>query len=219
MSADEKTEERDVEASPDLEPSDGVEIDETAADADEAQSDDDTTERDLMSWIGGKVARRRHVKLVPLVLVLLLLVSGALAAWLYVKQYRPDEQTDNAAAQSAVNAARDGVVAILSYKPDTLNQDFAAAKSHLTGDFLNYYDQFTQQIVTPAAREKALTTTAQVVGAAASELQPNSAVVLLFVNQATVSKERPDPAMASSTVLVSLTKVHGTWLISKFQPI
>ena len=219
MSADEKTEERDVEASPDLEPSDGVEIDETAADADEAQSDDDTTERDLMSWIGGKVARRRHVKLVPLVLVLLLLVSGALAAWLYVKQYRPDEQTDNTAAQSAVNAARDGVVAILSYKPDTLNQDFAAAKSHLTGDFLNYYDQFTQQIVTPAAREKALTTTAQVVGAAASELQPNSAVVLLFVNQATVSKERPDPAMASSTVLVSLTKVHGTWLISKFQPI
>ena len=219
MSADEKTEERDVEASPDLEPSDGVEIDETAADADEAQSDDETTERDLMSWIGGKVARRRHVKLVPLVLVLLLLVSGALAAWLYVKQYRPDAQTDNAAAQSAVNAARDGVVAILSYKPDTLNQDFAAAKSHLTGDFLNYYDQFTQQIVTPAAREKALTTTAQVVGAAASELQPNSAVVLLFVNQATVSKERPDPAMASSTVLVSLTKVHGTWLISKFQPI
>jgi len=221
VSADEKTEERDVEASPDLEPSDGVEIDETAADADadEAQSDDETTERDLMSWIGGKVARRRHVKLVPLVLVLLLLVSGALAAWLYVKQYRPDEQTDNAAAQSAVNAARDGVVAILSYKPDTLNQDFAAAKSHLTGDFLNYYDQFTQQIVTPAAREKALTTTAQVVGAAASELQPNSAVVLLFVNQATVSKERPDPAMASSTVLVSLTKVHGTWLISKFQPI
>ena len=221
MSADEKTEERDVEASPDLEPSDGVEIDETAADADadEAQSDDETTERDLMSWIGGKVARRRHVKLVPLVLVLLLLVSGALAAWLYVKQYRPDEQTDNTAAQSAVNAARDGVVAILSYKPDTLNQDFAAAKSHLTGDFLNYYDQFTQQIVTPAAREKALTTTAQVVGAAASELQPNSAVVLLFVNQATVSKERPDPAMASSTVLVSLTKVHGTWLISKFQPI
>jgi Mce-associated membrane protein len=228
VSADEKAQERDVEASPDLEPSDGVVVDETAADADAdetaadadaAQSDDDTTERDLMSWIGGKVARRRHVKLVPLVLVLLLLVSGALAAWLYVKQYRPDEQTDNAAAQSAVNAARDGVVAILSYKPDTLNQDFAAAKSHLTGDFLNYYDQFTQQIVTPAAREKALTTTAQVVGAAASELQPNSAVVLLFVNQATVSKERPDPAMASSTVLVSLTKVHGTWLITKFQPI
>jgi Mce-associated membrane protein len=57
------------------------------------------------------------------------------------------------------------------------------------------------------------------VGAAASELHPNSAVVLLFVNQATVSKDRPDPAMASSTVLVSLAKVHGKWLISKFDPV
>jgi Mce-associated membrane protein len=218
MSADDKTEQQNVEGVADLEPGDGVEIDKTAADeadeADEARHDDDTT-----LGLGDKVARRRRVKVAPLVLVLLLLLSGALATWLYVVQYRPDEQTDTAAAQMAINAARDGTVALLSYKPDTLNQDFAAAKSHLTGDFLNYYDQFTKEIVTPAAKEKALTTTAQVVGAAATELQPNSAVVLLFVNQATTSKERPDPAMASSSVLVSLTKVHGTWLITKFQPV
>jgi Mce-associated membrane protein len=214
MTADDKTEQQNVEGMADLEPSDGVEIDKTADAADEAQEDDDTT-----LGFGGEVARRRHVKVAPMVLVLLLLLSGALATWLYVDQYRPDEQTDAAAAQTAVDAARDGTVALLSYKPDTLNQDFAAAKSHLTGDFLNYYDQFTQQIVTPAAKEKALTTTAQVVGAAASELQPNSAVVLLFVNQATTSKDRPDPAMASSSVLVSLTKVHGKWLITKFQPV
>jgi Mce-associated membrane protein len=215
MSADDKTEQQNVEDVADLEPSDGVEIDKTAADeADEARQDDDTT-----LGLGDKVARRRRVKVAPLVLVLLLLLSGALATWLYVVQYQPDEQTDTAAAQTAINAARDGTVALLSYKPDTLNQDFAAAKSHLTGDFLNYYDQFTKEIVTPAAKEKALTTTAQVVGAAATELQPNSAVVLLFVNQATTSKERPDPAMASSSVLVSLTKVHGTWLITKFQPV
>jgi Mce-associated membrane protein len=215
MSADDKTEQQNVEDVADLEPGDGVEIDKTAADeADEAQQDDDTT-----LGLGDKVARRRRVKVAPLLLVLLLLLSGALATSLYVVQYRPDEQTDTAAAQTAINAARDGTVALLSYKPDTLNQDFAAAKSHLTGDFLNYYDQFTKEIVTPAAKEKALTTTAQVVGAAATELQPNSAVVLLFVNQATTSKERPDPAMASSSVLVSLTKVHGTWLITKFQPV
>lgn len=207
MSADEKTEQREEDAAPDLEPSDGVKIDKTADEPAEARHDDDTSKR------------RRAVKLAPLVLVLLLAVSAALAAWLYVVKYRPDVQTDAAAAQSAIDAARDGTVALLSYKPDTLNQDFAAAKSHLTGDFLNYYDQFTKEIVTPAAKEKNLTTTAQVVGAAASEMHPNSAVVLLFVNQATVSKDRPDPAMASSTVLVSLTKVHGKWLITKFQPV
>lgn len=225
MTADDKTEQQNVEGASDLEPSDGIEIDKTADAADEAQQDDDTTARDSTAGLGGKVAglggtvARLGGKVAPLILVLLLLVSGALATWLYVRQYRPDEQTDTAAAQTAVDAARDGTVALLSYKPDTLDQDFAAARSHLTGDFLNYYDQFTRQIVTPAAKEKALTTTAQVVGAAVAEMHPNSAVVLLFVNQATVSKERPDPAMASSSVLVSLTKVHGKWLITKFQPV
>jgi Mce-associated membrane protein len=191
----------EVEPTADLEPTAGVEIDESAG------------------GIDGSVAPWRRVKVIPLVLVLALLAAGGLAAWLYYFQYRPDEQTDAAVAQSAVGAARDGTVALLSYKPDTLNQDLAAAKSHLTGEFLKKYDDFTRQIVTPAAKEKALTTTAQVVGAAASEVQPNSAVVLLFINQATISKDRPDPAMASSSVLVSLTKVHGTWLIANFQPI
>jgi Mce-associated membrane protein len=206
MSADDKTEQRDVEGALDLEPRDEVEIDKTAPDTDERQADETTK-------------LRRPVIVAPLVLALLFLVSGALAAWVYVAQYRPDQQTDAAAGQSAIDAARDGIVALLSYKPDTLNQDISAAKSHLTGDFLNFYDQFTRDVVTPAAKEKKLTTTAQVVGAAASELHPNSAVVMLFVNQATVSKDRPDPAMASSTVLVSLAKIHGKWLITKFEPV
>jgi Mce-associated membrane protein len=206
MSANDKTEQRDVEGALDLEPRDEVEIDKTAPDTDERRADETTK-------------LRRPVIVAPLVLALLFLVSGALAAWVYVAQYRPDQQTDAAAGQSAIDAARDGIVALLSYKPDTLNQDISAAKSHLTGDFLNFYDQFTRDVVTPAAKEKKLTTTAQVVGAAASELHPNSAVVMLFVNQATVSKDRPDPAMASSTVLVSLAKIHGKWLITKFEPV
>jgi Mce-associated membrane protein len=209
----------DDETTPDVEPTDGVEID-TATD-DKEDSAVAEIERAADSADSSSAARRRlsALPLIPVALVLGLLAAGGLAGWLYFAQLRPDTQTNNAVAQSAVNAARDGTVALLSYKPDTLNQDFAAAKSHLTGDFLNYYDQFTKQVVTPAAQTKAVTTTAQVVGAAASELHPNSAVVLIFVNQVTTSKERPDPAMAASSVLVSLTKVHGNWLITKFDPV
>jgi Mce-associated membrane protein len=170
-----------------------------------------------------RFARRGRVVVVPVVRVLLFAISAGLAAWLYFFEYRADEQSPSSptatAAQAAVDAARDGTVALLSYKPDTLDQDFATAKSHLTGDFLNYYDQFTRQVVSPAAKEKALTTTAQVVGAAVSEQHSNSAVVLVFVNQATVSKDRPDPAMAASSVLVSVIKVHDKWLITKFDPV
>jgi Mce-associated membrane protein len=209
----------DDETTPDVEPTDGVEID-TATDDKEGSSVAEINEA-ADSADSSSAARRRlsAIPLIPVALVLGLLAAGGLAGWLYFTQLRPDMQTDDAVAQSAVNAARDGTVALLSYKPDTLNQDFAAAKSHLTGDFLNYYDQFTKQVVTPAAQTKGVTTTAQVVGAAASELHPNSAVVLVFVNQVTASKERPDPAMASSSVLVSLTKVHGDWLITKFDPV
>ncbi|MCV7235124.1 hypothetical protein BST20_22625 [Mycobacterium branderi] len=203
---DDKTETENADETRDVEATEGVEIDKAT---DVKQAPPKATR--------GKITLR--VKVVPVVLVLLLLASAGLAAWLYFKQYRPDQQTDHAAAQAAVNAAKDGTVALLTYKPETLDQDFAAAKSHLTGDFLNYYDEFTRQIVTPAAKEKAVTTTAQVVQAAVTEMHPNSAVVLVFVNQSTISKDRPDPAMAASSVLVSMTKVDNTWLITKFEPV
>jgi Mce-associated membrane protein len=161
----------------------------------------------------------RNVKLVPVILVVLLLISGGSAAWLYFKQYKPDQQTNPDVARAVVSAAADGTVAMLSYSPESLDKDFAAAKSHLSGDFLSYYNQFTEQIVAPAARQKSLKTTAHIMGAAVSELHPNSAVVLVFVDQSTTSKDKPDPSMAASNVLVSLTRVNSNWLITKFDPI
>jgi Mce-associated membrane protein len=50
-------------------------------------------------------------------------------------------------------------------------------------------------------------------------MHPDRAVVLLFVNQVTTSKDRPDPALAASSVLVTLTKEQGRWLISEFNPV
>ncbi|WP_156751249.1 hypothetical protein [Mycobacterium sp. 1245111.1] len=199
----------------DLEPTEGVEIDKPTDSAEDSVKTDTSDDKST-----GEVRRRATaIPVVPLVLLLSLLAAAGLAGWLYFTQYRPDQQTDDAVAQRVVNAAKEGTVALLSYKPDTLDQDFAAAKSHLSGDFLNYYNDFTKQVVTPAARTKGVTTTAQVMGAAASELHPDSATVLVFVNQVTTSTERPDPSMASSTVKVTLTKVNGQWLITKFDPV
>jgi len=161
----------------------------------------------------------RRVKLIPAILILLLLVSGGTTTWIYVKEFRPIQQTDAKVASTVVNAASDGTVALLSYSPDSLEKDFAAAKSHLSGDFLSYYTEFTEQIVAPAAKQKSLTTTARVMGAALSELHPDSAVVLVLVDQSTTSKDNPDPSVTASSVLVSLTRVHGSWLITKFDPV
>ena len=152
-------------------------------------------------------------------LALVVTASLALLGWSLYFLYLPDRQTDAAAVKSALSAASDGTVAVLSYSPDTLDRDFSSAKSHLTGDFLKYYEQFTQQIVGPAAKLKGVKTTAVVLRAAVSgELHPDSAVVLLFVNQTTQSKDRPEPTMTSSSVVASMTKADGTWLISSFNP-
>ncbi|OBI78521.1 twin-arginine translocation pathway signal [Mycobacterium sp. E740] len=160
---------------------------------------------------------RRH--LAAILLTLLLLASAGVAAWLYFFQYRIDQQTDRDAQQVAKEAAETGTVALLSYAPDTMDNDFTAAKTHLTGDFLDYYTQFTQQIVTPAVKEKQVKTSAAVVQAAVAEMHPDSAVVLVFVNQTTVSKENPDGAFAASAVKVGLTKANGRWLINTFDPV
>jgi Mce-associated membrane protein len=161
----------------------------------------------------------RNVKVVPVTLILLLLISGGVATWLYFERYQPNRQTDPSVARAVIRAASDGTVALLSYSPESLDKDFATAKSHLSGDFLSYYNQFTEQIVGPAAKEKSLKTTARVIGAAVSELHPNSAVVLVYVDQSTTSKDRPDPSESASSVLVSMTRVNGNWLITKFEPV
>jgi Mce-associated membrane protein len=118
-----------------------------------------------------------------------------------------------------LQAASDGTVALLSYTPESLDKDFANAKSHLTGEFLNYYTQFTNDIVTPAAKQKDVKTSAQIARSAVSELQPGSAEVLVFINQNTTSKENPDGSFTASSVKVGLTKLDGQWLISSFDPV
>jgi Mce-associated membrane protein len=198
-----------------------VDVAETAVD--EAAKAEEATETETepakQQSVVGRSVRGARSKLGVILLAAALVASAGVAAWLYFNQYRPDQQTDPAAAKVALDAATTGTVALLSYSPESLDKDFAAAKSHLTGDFLSYYTQFTEQIVTPAAQQKAVKTTASVVRAAVSELHSNAAVVLVFVNQNTTSKENPDGAFAVSSVKVSLNKVDGTWLISSFDPV
>jgi Mce-associated membrane protein len=195
---------------------DGHDTDDTVAD-DEAPADEkvDAPSEGEPQPRAGLLSRW----LVPIVLAVLLLSSTGLASWAYLTQFRPDHQANAAVAADAIKAASEGSVALLSYSPDTLDKDFAAAKAHLTGDFLNYYTQFTRDIVTPAAKQKQVKTSAAIVKAAVSDLKPGSSYVLVFLNQSTTNKDNPDGSFSASSVKVGLTKVNGTWLIAKFDPV
>lgn len=214
----------DEQDAPEVDVTDGDEPTTTGTEADpvetQAPSESKSPEsarpqRDIV----GRLRRGAGRHWAGIALALALVAAVGLTSWLFFFVYQPERQTDDAAVESAVKAASDGTVALLSYSPESLDQDFATAKSKLTGSFLSYYTQFTEQIVAPAAKQKSVKTQAAVVRAALAEIHPDRAVVLVFINQTTQSKDRPDASFVNSAVRVTMQKIDGGWLISAFDPV
>ena len=180
----------------------------------DADGDDDTAVPDA-----APAKPRQWGRILAGVLGALLIASAGLTAWLYFDSYRTDQAVGSAAADKVLETAKEATVAVLSYSPESLDQDLDAAKSQLTGDFLTYYTQFTDQVVRPAVKTKQVSTTANVVQAAVSEMHPDEAKVLMFVNQTTTSSDRTEPSMTASSVVVTMKKIDGKWLISAFDPV
>ncbi|MCV7436117.1 hypothetical protein ACKUT9_24055 [Mycobacterium seoulense] len=134
-------------------------------------------------------------------------------------KWRDASVRDVAVARAeSVQAATDGTVALLSYRPDTVQKDLEAARGRLTGTFLNAYTQLTHDVVIPGAQQKQISAVATVPGAAPVSTSANHAVVLLFVNQSIVVGHDA-PTNTASSVRVTLDKVEGRWLISQFDPV
>ena len=143
-------------------------------------------------------------------LALLLAMSAGLLKW----KDSSIRDIDVARSQS-VSAARDSVVAVLTFRSDTVDRDVAAARARLTGGFLDTYTQRTQQELIPNARQRRVTATASVQAAASESVNQSHAVVLLFVTQNVRIGDAP-PADTGSSVRATLDKVGDRWLISDF---
>jgi Mce-associated membrane protein len=124
----------------------------------------------------------------------------------------------DAARDTSMQAAKDSTVALLSYKPNTIEQQLTTARDRLTGQFRDQYTDLTNNVVIPGAKEKQISAVASVPAAAAVSADPGEAVVLLFVNQ-TVTVGNGAPTDTASSVRVTLDKVGERWLISKFEPV
>lgn len=198
-----------------IEHSEATEVDTDVSDSDASDSDAESPVEPQPDSKGTRAVRR----LIPALLAVLLLGSAVFAGASYYLWHRADQRTNTASSEVVLTAAKDGAVAMLSYAPETMDKDFANAKSHLTGDFLDYYTKFTQTVVTPAVKQKNVKTQATIARAAVSELHQDSATVLAFINQITVSKENPDGSFAASAVKIGMRDINGKWLISAFDPV
>jgi Mce-associated membrane protein len=136
----------------------------------------------------------------------------------YVKWLESSDRESRLAATESARIATDDMVALLSYKPDTVEKDLGAARDRLTGDFRNSYNGLIHDVVIPGAKQKQISALANVPAAASLSASPSHAVVLVFVNQ-TVTVGNDPPTNTASSVRVTLDKIGGRWLISQFEPV
>jgi Mce-associated membrane protein len=136
----------------------------------------------------------------------------------YLKWLDGTARESRAAAEQSVRAASDSTVAILSYKPETVDQDLKAAGDRLAEPFRQQYTQLVKDVVAPGAKQQHISAVATVPVAASVSATGKHAVVLVFVDQ-TTTIGNDAPSQSTSSVRVTLDKVDGRWLISQFDPV
>jgi Mce-associated membrane protein len=171
------------------------------------RDDQPTPSRRRIRW-----SRMIAYGVLPGLALLLALAAG------YLKWQDNSVRDGQVARAESVRAATDGTIALLSYRPDTVQKELEAAQGRLTGTFLDSYKSLTHDVVIPGAKEKQISAVATVPAAASTSATENHAVVLLFVDQ-TVSVGKDAPTNTASSVRVTLDKVEGRWLISQFDPV
>ncbi|MGO8965116.1 hypothetical protein [Mycobacterium sp.] len=180
-------------------------------DVDEAVDEDDAEGAPAGQGAGFSWARLLVAVLPALALILALGVG-------YLKWLDGTARESRAAAEQSVRAASDNTVAILSYKPETVDQDLKAAADRLAEPFRQQYTQLVKDVVAPGAKQQHISAVATVPAAASVSATGKHAVVLVFVDQ-TTTIGNDAPTQSTSSVRVSLDKVDGRWLISQFDPV
>jgi Mce-associated membrane protein len=148
----------------------------------------------------------------PTVVLLLTIATG------YAKWIHNSAQAADAARIESVRAATETAIAMLSYKPDTVEKDLAAARDRLSGSLKESYTSLIHDVVIPGSKAKQISTTANIAAAASVTASEHHAVVLVFVNQA-ITMGKSAPTNTASSVRMTLDKTDGKWLVSQFDPV
>lgn len=187
---------------------------------DDAVSDPSVDEDDAVSSAVETIRAKRGLEwsrilvfgILPAVALLLAVSAG------FLKWQESTTSVDDTHRIESVQAAKDSTVALLSYQPNTVEQQLDAARNLLTGEFRDAYTQLTNDVVIPGAKQQQISADASIPAAASVSVDENHAVVLVFVNQSTVIGTGA-PSATTSAIRVTMDKVDGRWLISQFDPV
>jgi Mce-associated membrane protein len=168
--------------------------------------------------------RRPVLRLVALFTLVAVTVGAAVVAFLVHRSnsHTQSLQAVQSARQEAVTAAGQDVPKILGYDYRNLSADIKGAKALATGQFLSDYSATAQKVLASAPSVKAIVT-ATVSDQSVVQAQGDRVTLLLFVDQESVKQlsgqktatTRIDPFR----VQVTMSKVHGRWMVSDLEPI
>lgn len=166
-----------------------------------------------------ETARRGNGLLVPIILGVVAVLLGGLAAWFGVQWANADSGgTNTALTDSATTAEVSGQVTsavntIFSYNYTDMAKTQKAVQQLLTGSALCQYNELYKLVQQQAPSQKlVLTTTVQDKGV--EMLQGNTARVLLLVEQHDTRATTSQQSDAQSMIAVNAVKQGATWKIS-----
>jgi Mce-associated membrane protein len=193
--------------------------DDTDPVADESSVEDPAERDDLADAAEAPVERSGRFSWTRLLVAGLPVLALILALGVgYLKWLDGTARESRAAAEASVRAASESTIAILSYKPESVDRDLKAAADRLSEPFRQQYTQLVNDVVAPGAKQQHITAVATVPAAASVSATGKHAVVLVFVDQ-TTTIGNDAPTQSTSSVRVTLEKVDGRWLISQFDPV
>ncbi len=167
------------------------------------------------------VVATRHpavVRAVAYLVLPLIVVAAALGVGFLKWQVDSVAVPSGGAAAGPVAAATEGVVAMLSYRPDRVREDLTAAGERMTGEFRTEYTTLIDDVVAPGAEEQRISAVAAVPAAALVSADGDRARVLVYIDQTTTVGAEP-PTDTRSSAHVEMERVGNTWLIAGFEPV
>ncbi|GAB2653904.1 h domain protein [Nocardia goodfellowii] len=130
-----------------------------------------------------------------------------------------DDQRAEQSRTEVVDVASRSVSAMFTYDFNTVDQELPKAAEALSPKFREDYLKLISQAIAPGAKDKQLTVRATAQAGGVVSADPEHAVVLLFLNQITTSKDSPQGTTTGSRVRVTLDKAGERWLVDAVTPI
>lgn len=163
--------------------------------------------------------RRNAPLVVVLVLGLVTIVFGGLAAWFGLEATAAGAAnsnsalTDNVTTSQVIGQINNAVNTIFSYKYTNVDGTKNAAQNVLVGKALCQYNNLFKLVQQNAPQQKLVLTT-QVVNSGVESLQGDLARVVIFADQQDTRTDTNQTSYAGAQFAVSAQRINGQWKIS-----